>query len=269
MEILTSPANPRIRHAVRLRSGRYRRKAGQFVVDGLREIRRAIEAQLRLVELFVEQRPGAAPPPELLEPSLGDGTKGQGRQVTECLTWVAPAAFKKLAYGDRNEGLVAVFETPDRSLEQLQLPAEPLILVADQVEKPGNLGAILRSADAAGVDAVICSDCATDLFHPNLIRASTATVFSLPVARCDAAAAQAFLRARGVRNVAARVDARQSMWDCDLSGPLALVVGAEAEGLGNQWQCEGVTIPMGGRADSLNVSVAAAVLAFEARRQRR
>lgn len=265
MEILTSPANPRIRHAVRLRGGRYRRKAGQFVVDGLREIRRAIEAEIPLVELFVEHR-------ERLDAEhrerLG-AAYWSDLDVADRQTLVAPAVFQKLAYGDRNEGVVAVFETPNRSLEQLQLPAEPLILVADRVEKPGNLGAILRSADAAGVDAVICSDCATDLFHPNLIRASTATVFTLPVASCDAATAQAFLAGRGIRSVAARVDARCAMWDSTLTGSVALVVGAEAEGLGEQWRCEGITIPMGGRADSLNVSVAAAVLAFEARRQRR
>ncbi len=262
MEVLRSPANPRIRHAARLRTGRYRRRSGQFVVDGLREIQRAVAAGVRPVELFLQTQQS-----ERLRQQHADLLAAP--QLAHCQTLVAPAAFEKLAYGERNEGAVAVFETPSRTLEELRLPPSPLLLIADGVEKPGNLGAILRSADAAGVDAVLCSDCATDLFHPNVIRASTATVFTLPAAACSGEAARSFLAAHGIQVVAARVDASATMWQADLGGAVALLVGAEDRGLGPQWQSQAIRIPMAGRADSLNVSVAAAVLAFEARRQRR
>ncbi len=267
MEILTSRANPRIRHVSRLRTGRYRRQTNAFVVDGVREIRRAIDAGMVLLELFIAEATwsqfvggqDAGGIPDWLQPALS----------RQAITQVAGGAFEKLAYGDRKEGMVGVFETPARPLEQLVLPANALVMVADRIEKPGNLGAIFRSADAVGVDAVICCDCATDLFHPNVIRASLGTVFAMSAAVCTAAAAQRWLQDRGVRCFAARVDAARLLWDCPLTGAVALVVGAEAAGLGEDWKAEGITIPMAGAADSLNVSVAAAVLAFEARRQRR
>jgi TrmH family RNA methyltransferase len=146
------------------------------------------------------------------------------------------------------------------------------VAVVEGVEKPGNLGALLRSADGAGVDAVIVSDPVSDVWNPNAVRASLGTIFSLPLAVCDAAEAASFLRERGVGIVAARVDAAVDYDEVDLSGALAIVVGAEATGLTDAWSGPDVTavrIPMLGLADSLNVSVSAAVLLYEARRQRR
>ncbi|QDS91327.1 23S rRNA (guanosine-2'-O-)-methyltransferase RlmB [Roseimaritima multifibrata] len=261
MEPLTSRANPRLRHAARLRTGRYRRKSGEFLVDGWRETGRALNAGIELVELFVE-----AGRFESSRASLPAWVSAV--QKEQKLTLVASGVFEKVAYGERNEGVVALFATPSRELQSLRLPAIPLLLIADQIEKPGNLGAILRSCDAFGVDAVLCSDCATDLFHPNVIRASLGTVFQLPVVAATGPEVRAFLAEQKIGCLAARVDATQTLWQAEMTNPIALVVGAEADGLGKDWDSQGVTIPMSGIADSFNVSVAAALLACEARRQR-
>ncbi len=176
----------------------------------------------------------------------------------------------RLAFGNRGDGIVLVVAIPPSTIGGLDPPADPLLLVTEDVEKPGNLGAILRTADAVGCDAVIAVG-GTDLYNPNVIRASVGTVFSLPLAAATADTTIAWLRARAIRLVAARVDARMAYAEADLRGPLALVLGSEADGLSATWQdeaIESVRLPMHGVADSLNVSVAAAVLAFEARRQR-
>jgi TrmH family RNA methyltransferase len=167
--------------------------------------------------------------------------------------------------------MVAVVRTPPTDLARLAPGEESLVVVVEAVEKPGNLGAILRTADGAGVDAVIAADPRTDLFNPNAIRASLGTVFTRPVAAAPTAEVLAWLADRGIRPVAARVDAERPYTDADLRGPVALVLGSEAEGLREAWDDAGVEpvrIPMHGTADSLNVSVAAAVLLYEAVRQR-
>jgi TrmH family RNA methyltransferase len=159
----------------------------------------------------------------------------------------------------------------ERRLEDLAIPAAPLIVVTEDVEKPGNLGAILRTADAVAADAVIAAG-GTDLYNPNVIRASIGTVFSLQVAASPAAEVAAWLRERDVRIVASRVDGARLHVDADLTGPVALVLGSEADGLSDAWRgpdVEGVRLPMLGVADSLNVSAAGAVLLYEAWRQRR
>ena len=185
-----------------------------------------------------------------------------------------PELLARLAYGDRDEGVVAVFETPavDLGAAAAALPEHPLIAVMEQVEKPGNLGALLRSADGAGVDLVIAADPVSDIWNPNAIRASLGTIFSTPVASCSSREALAFLRDLDVTVLAARVEGAADYDAVDMTGSLALVVGAETSGLSETWTGEGVTpvaIPMHGLADSLNVSTSAAVLFYEARRQRR
>ena len=180
-------------------------------------------------------------------------------------------AFEKLAYGDRVDGLVAVAETPLRRLADLVLPAEPLIGVIEGVEKPGNLGAILRTADGAGLDAVIVADTATDLFNPNIIRASVGTVFAVPVCVASSGEVLAWLRERGIAIIAARVDASVDYTKADYSGAVAIALGSEARGLSDAWgelARASVRVPMLGVADSLNVSATAAVLFYEALRQR-
>ena len=176
-----------------------------------------------------------------------------------------------IAFGERAEGLVAVIRIPSMAIADLTLPDDPLVAVIEGVEKPGNLGAVLRSADGAGLDAIVAASPATDPFNPNAIRASAGTMFTVPVAAAATTDVLAWLRARGLRIVAARVDADDLYTGIDLSGPLALVLGAETEGLTGAWSADdvkAVRLPMHGVADSLNVSVSAAILFYEARRQR-
>ena len=180
-------------------------------------------------------------------------------------------AFEKLAYGDRLDGVVAVAETPPRTLDVLILPSEPLLCVVEGIEKPGNLGAVLRTADGAGVSAVIVADTSTDLFNPNIIRASIGTVFAVPVAVASSGDVLAWLRDRRIGIIAARVDASVNYTDADYRGAVAIALGSEARGLSDAWgelARTSVHVPMLGVADSLNVSVTAAVLFYEALRQR-
>jgi TrmH family RNA methyltransferase len=179
--------------------------------------------------------------------------------------------IERLAFGDRSEGLVATVAIPDLALGALRLPPDPLVVVIEGVEKPGNLGAVLRSADGAGADAVIAADPRTDLFNPNAIRASLGTIFTVPVAAGPSAAVRGHLVAAGVRLMAAWVEGSVPYTEVDLTGPVALVLGSEADGLRGTWAGDGVTrisLPMLGVADSLNVSIAAAIVLYEARRQR-
>ena len=179
-------------------------------------------------------------------------------------------AFARLAYGDRADGVVLVVRSPRARLDDIELPPEPLVVVTEDVEKPGNVGAILRSADAVGADAVIAVG-GTDLFNPNVIRASVGTIFSMTVASASAVDAAGWLRMRGIRILASRVDADRLHVEADLRGPVAIVLGSEATGLSDAWRAPGVEavrLPMTGVADSLNVSAAAAVLLYEAWRQR-
>jgi TrmH family RNA methyltransferase len=181
-------------------------------------------------------------------------------------------AFEKLAYGDRLDGVVAVAQTPPRTLDELVLPPAPLLGVVEGVEKPGNLGAILRSADGAGVNAVIVADTATDLFNPNIIRASIGTVFALPVAVATSGEVLTWLREREIGIIAARLDGSVDYTQADYSGAVAMALGSEARGLSDPWgelARASVKLPMLGVADSLNVSATAAVLFYEALRQRR
>ncbi len=260
---LTSRTNPRVRAVVALRDRRERERRGLTIVDGVREIRRALDAGVDVSEAFVCEPLLAGP----------DARAALDVLVARGIVPVTTNAtvFEKLAFGGRSEGLVAVVRIPDLSLDRLALPADALVLVVEGVEKPGNVGAALRSADGAGADALIAASPRTDLFNPNAIRASAGTVFSVPLAAAASEIVRNSLRERGLRVVAGRVDAARPYTDADLRGPLAIVVGAEATGLGDVWtgpDVEPVAIPMHGVADSLNLSVSAAVLLFEARRQR-
>jgi TrmH family RNA methyltransferase len=181
-------------------------------------------------------------------------------------------AFEKLAYGDRLDGVVAVAETPMRTLATLALPPEPLIAIVEGVEKPGNLGAILRTADGAGLNAVIVAESATDLFNPNIIRASIGTVFAVPVCVASSGDVLTWLVERDIAIIAARVDASVDYAAANYRGAVAIALGSEARGLSDAWgelARESVHVPMLGVADSLNVSATAAVLFYEALRQRR
>jgi TrmH family RNA methyltransferase len=184
---------------------------------------------------------------------------------------VSEQVFARLAFGQRAEGIVAVAAEPPRHLEDLKLPKNPLVVVLEGVEKPGNIGAVLRSADAAGVSALVLAAPRTDLFNPNAIRASLGTIFSLPVAAAPADDVLAWLRQQRLQIVAARVEGSAVYTEIDYRPPTALVLGSEALGLSSLWagdEVRAVRLPMLGAADSLNVSAAAAVLFYEALRQR-
>lgn len=263
LPILTSLANPRIKAAVDLRDRRERERTGLTLVDGAREVGRALAAGVALVEVFVCESLLAGPDARQALDLL------RNRDIP--LQPVSETVFAKLAFGQRAEGLVAVVRIPSTALDELRLPAVPLVVVVEGVEKPGNLGAVLRSADGAGADAVIAASPATDLFNPNAIRASAGTIFAVPLAAAPSGETLGWLAGRALRIVTALVDAEKAYTDADLTGPLALVLGAEAEGLSDAWRkpdVQAVRIPMLGVADSLNVSVSAAILLYEARRQR-
>ena len=263
---LTSTANPRVKAVVRLRDRRERDATGLALVDGVREIGRAMDAGVGVVETFTATSLTTGADASALLARL----TASGHPATE----VSEQVLVRIAFGDRTDGLVAVVRMPRLTLADIHFPAPPaaaLIAVVEGVEKPGNLGAILRSADGAGLDAVIAADPRTDLANPNVIRASLGTVFARPVVPASTKETIAWLRDQGLTMVAARVDGSVDYAAQDLRGPVAIVLGAEAEGLGAAWDApdvRGVGLPMHGVADSLNVSAAAAVLFYEARRQR-
>lgn len=263
--VIESPANPRIRAALSLRERRERDRTGLTLVDGAREARRAVEAGVAIEAAFVCPDLATSEDARMAVAALG---RGHGsRELVE----VGRRAFERLAFGDRLEGVVLVIRQPPTSLADLPLPADPLVVVSDGVEKPGNLGAILRSADGAGADAVVAVE-GTDLFNPNVIRASVGTVFGVPLAAASASETLGWAASHGLRLVVARVDAERLHVDADLTGPLAIVVGNEAVGVSGAWRrdvVESVRLPMLGVADSLNVSAATAILLYEAWRQRR
>jgi TrmH family RNA methyltransferase len=260
MEI-TSRSNPRLRAAARLRDRGARKETGLTLVDGAREVQRSLELGVQLESAFIC--------PGLLDAEADLAVAAIRAHQVETFECTKPV-FELVAFGDRAEGIVAVVRAPAVTLQDIELPPAPLVVVTEDVEKPGNLGAILRSADGAGVDAVIAIG-GTDLYNPNVIRASVATVFALPVVAASADETAAWLRSHEIRIVATVVEAALPYSEADLRGPLAIVLGSEADGVSATWRTtdvEAVSLPMLGVADSLNVSATAAVLLYEARRQR-
>jgi TrmH family RNA methyltransferase len=254
--LITSLQNPRIKALLKLASGKTGKGKGRLVlVEGLDEIRLALNSGDR-PETVVKA-------PELAKRALED----VGGQV---LT-VNRAVFAKLSYRENPDGWIAVFPAPRSALADLKLPQKPLLIIVEALEKPGNLGAILRTADAAGVDAVIVCDERADVHGPNVVRASRGTLFSVPIAAASNAQALAFLRERGIRVLAATPNAGATYTDQDLSGALAIAVGTEDKGLTQFWLEQAdltARIPMFGKVNSLNVSVATALIVYEALRQR-
>jgi TrmH family RNA methyltransferase len=279
---ISSARNPLVRHAIRLRDNRFRQKQREVIVDGFREIERAIDVGLRLKTLFIGQASEqTALGPAIEQFAAIERQHGLIEKAKDAVVTLTPELMAQVAYGGNPREAVAIFGQPDdRTLERLTLGPQPLVIVMVGIEKPGNAGAIFRSADAVGADAVVLCDASCDLFNPNLIRASLGTVFTVPCAEASEAETIAWLVERGLTCYAAIVGARRTMWEVDYRGPSAIVVGSEAQGLGSLWREKAdlaphstgdlvaVSIPMLGAADSLNVSVTAAALLFEARRQR-
>lgn len=259
---ITSAHNPRVKEALRLRHSRDRQRMGRMIIDGVREIRRAVDGGLELVEAFVC--------PGLCGEQAGALVE-RLRQDRVAVLEVSETPFAKLAYGQRGEGLVAIAKTPPLDLARLPIGPESLVAVLEGVEKPGNVGAVLRSADAAGVSGLIVADGGTDVFNPNAIRASLGAIFSVPVAAVTSRQAIDWLAAHRFVIYAARVEATANYTDVAYGGRSAAVFGSEAAGLSDVWAGTAVTpirLPMCGVVDSLNVSVAAAIVFYEALRQR-
>jgi len=263
MEPITSLQNPRIKDLVRLRSRRTRDASRTFLIEGYRELTRAATARLEFTDIYYA--PGlylGDNEPHLLERLIGLGARP---------TALGDDAFRKVAYRDRPEGLLAVTRQFDTSLAGLSPAADPLVLVVESIEKPGNLGTMLRTADAAGVGAVIVCDPATDPFNPNVVRASIGSLFSVPVAIAGTDETIEWLAGHEIRTIATTPGVDRLHWQASYRGAVALVIGSEQYGLSDRWlgaAGEAVRIPMAGAADSLNAAIAAGVLLFEAFRQR-
>lgn len=265
MPVITSLQNARVKDAVRLRDRRHREKQGRILIDGARELLRALDADVRLIETFVCESLCASDDAKRLLAALPE----TGSETLE----VSETVFQKLAFGQRAEGVLGVAEMPRTALSPLEMPGRKpqLVAVLEGVEKPGNLGAVVRSADATGVAAVIVADGRTDLYNPNAIRASLGTIFTVPVCAASGAEVLVWLRERQYRILAAQVDGAVPYTQADYRGPTAVVLGSEAAGLSSLWtgdDIRAVRLPMLGEADSLNVSITAAVLFYEALRQR-
>ena len=260
IETITSQQNPKIKLLLQLQQkSSERRKAGLFVVEGRRELMHCLEAGFVVDTVFWCPSVETATEPM---PPLPDGVR-----VFE----VSKEVYEKIAYRGSTEGVIAEVKTRQQTLDDLQLPEQPLVVVLERVEKPGNLGAILRSADAAGVDAVIVCDPLTDLYNPNLIRSSVGGFFSVPCVACTSEACIAFLKSAGIQILTAQLQDSSLYYDTDMRQATAIVMGTESTGLTDQWRQAAdahIRIPMLGRIDSLNVSVSAAVLMYEAVRQR-
>ena len=262
-ELITSGQNPKIKDLLALQEkSRLRREKGLFVVEGRRELEHCLEAGYQIDTLFVC--------PDILE--LNDETPLLRSYLDRASVFeVSPAVYGKIAYREGTEGIIAEVVTPELTLAKLNLPENPLVMVLEAVEKPGNLGAVLRSADAAGADAVIICDPLTDLFNPNLIRASIGAVFTVPVVTATSEETIKYLKNKGIRILTAQLQDSVLYYDSDMRHAVALVMGTEATGLSQAWREAAdahIRIPMLGRLDSLNVSVSAAILLFEAVRQR-
>ncbi|OGV49157.1 MAG: rRNA methyltransferase [Lentisphaerae bacterium GWF2_44_16] len=261
---IESLQNQKVKYAFALRERRDREREKKTILEGYRELSRALEFGMKLEECFYC--------PEMFlgenEFFLLEKLKTAGTEITE----VSPQVLRKLAYRDRPEGLIAIASMREHSLDKIQPVKNGLYIIAEAVEKPGNLGSILRSADAAGADALIVCDKCTDIYNPNVIRASTGALFTVPLAEASKEETALWLKNNNVKLLAASPHAEKFYTDVDMTGAVALMVGAEQYGLSDFWMRNAdiqVQIPMLGKIDSLNVATAATIILYEAARQRK
>lgn len=265
---LSSVQNPRIKQLVKLRDRSEREETDQFLIEGYRELLRAVDAGHPITTLFFC--------PELFlgsnEQFLIDRMRKNGAEIISCTEPV----FQKISYRDRPDGLLAIAKQKHLTLQDfdqiLSGKNSPFLVVAEAIEKPGNLGTILRSSDAVGLDGLIVCDRCTDIHNPNVVRASVGTLFTVPVAETKGDETLSWLKSKNIQIVAATPSAKKEFTEVDLTGPIAIAVGTEQLGLSKRWMEEAdiqVRIPMNGVADSLNVAMATTLLLYEALRQRR
>ncbi len=260
MKQITSVQNPYIKSLLQLQEkAKVRRQTGTFLIEGKREIELALKGGYVLETLLFVN--------ELMSISEMDSLKISSVEKIE----INKEVYQKLAYRDTTEGILAVAKTKSLSLTDLKLSKNPLLLIAEAIEKPGNVGAILRTADAANVDAVIIANPKSDLYNPNVVRSSVGCLFTNQIATASTDEVIAFLKENNINFYSATLQNSTSYHTQDYTQPTALVVGTEATGLTQSWRDEAtqnIIIPMQGEIDSMNVSVAAAILLFEAKRQR-
>ena len=261
MELISSLHNPRIKNIVKLSKNKERKEQNIFTIEGARELMLALSGGYSIDSVFIC--------PSLFETSdypdvLHNIPSNKQYEVTE-------AVFRKIAYREGSDGLIALAIPKEHSLDKLKLSANPFIIVLEAVEKPGNLGAILRTADAAAIDAVIICDPLTDLYNPNVIRSGVGCLFTVQTAICSSEEAVSWLQKNNIKSYAAELQASDWYHDTDFREPSAIIMGTEADGLTGYWLENAnarIKIPMRGAIDSLNVSVSTAILTFEAMRQR-
>ena len=271
-EQITSLQNPKIKLLTALQQkSSERRKAGLFVVEGQQELQHCINAGYEVDTVFwcPELSAGQNQGDRLFDVNCKFNQKPVPL-IPRCFE-VSREVYERVAYRGTTEGVIAEVRSKSLRLEDLQLGEHPLIVVLESVEKPGNLGAVLRSADASGVDAVVVCDPLTDLYNPNLIRSSVGAAFTVPCVACRSEECIAFLKQRGIKILTAQLQDSHLYYDTDMTVGTAIVMGTEHDGLTDQWRQAAdahIRIPMLGQIDSLNVSVSAAILMFEAVRQR-
>lgn len=266
--LLTSPHNPRVKEIIRLREKRDRDKSNKFLIEGYRELLRFTDANRNAEELYICKELFLGENEELLISRI----KNKGARIIPC----SESVFRKISYRDRPDGLLAVAQQKHLSLgeleKQLKEKPNPFLVIAEAIEKPGNLGTILRSSDAVGVDALIVCDRCTDIHNPNVVRASVGTLFTVPVIEAEGQTTLNWIKANGISILAATPSAKKEFTEVNMKQPIAIVVGTEQLGLSERWLNEAtiqVRIPMCGIADSLNVAMATTLLLYEALRQRR
>ena len=278
MTLISSAQNPRIKHLLALQQkSALRREEGLFVVEGRRELEHCLQAGMQVDSIYCLN------PDEVTSylSSIISHLSSLNSKLSTLnwnLTQVSDSVYSRIAYRESTEGIIAVIRTPQPlTLESLLqqkgrgVNGQPLFVVLERVEKPGNLGAILRSADAANATGVIVCDPLTDLYNPNLIRSSIGAIFTVPTVACTSEQCIQFLKQHGIQILTAQLQDSHLYYDTPMAGPTAIVMGTESTGLTDVWRQAAdahIRIPMLGQLDSLNVSVSAAILLFEAVRQR-
>lgn len=259
--LISSLQNPSVKNLVKLTKARERKAQDLFVIEGARELSLALAGDYSIEEVYVcDELFAHTRYPDVLDAIAGN-------KIVE----ITPQVFQKVSYRTGSDGVIALARPKSHTLADIRLSDNPFVIILESVEKPGNLGAILRSADAAAVDAVIVCDLQTDIYNPNVIRSSVGGLFSVPTAVCTSDEAKAWLDQNKIASYAAELEASEWYHNIDFRGPSAIVMGTEAEGLTDSWllyATKRIKIPMLGKIDSLNVSVSTAVLTFEAMRQR-
>ena len=260
---ITSFSNAHVKDAVKLRERSLRDKTSLMIVEGLREVTRAFDSGILCQDIYCSKK--------FFDENKEDSFVKEIVQNAENVFLLKEEVFEKICFGKRNEGILVVCKQPHYKFSDLKLSKNPLVVVVESLEKPGNLGAILRTCDGAGVEAIIVCDQLTDIYNPNVVRSSTGAVFLMPIVKATSEEAVQFLKEKKISICATFLGANKKYTQIDMNKPIAFVAGNEQRGLDDFWRDAAddlVFIPMAGKVDSLNVSVATSIVLYEAVRQR-